>query len=92
MIKTSLQAIECGDISSLEKAIHELKDCRDGSPEMLNAQRLTTGNGVKYYMTLLAFCGFHKRKDMVDLLMKEGAGTCIISCESSYHEKTSIYV
>jgi len=31
-------------------------------------------NGVTYSMSLLALCGFHGRQDMVDLLLKEGAG------------------
>ena len=77
-LKFLIQAIEHGDISSLEQAIHELKDLKHGSPELLNTHCLTTGNGVMYFMTLLAFCGFHKQRDMVNLLMKEGAGTCMI--------------
>ena len=30
--------------------------------------------GVAYSMSLLALCGFHGRKEMVDLLLEEGAG------------------
>jgi len=46
------QAIQNGDISTLEEAI-------SGSPELLIAKRFIVGNGVEYTMTLLAFCGFH---------------------------------
>jgi len=30
-----------------------------------------------YSMTLLALCGFHGRKEMVDLLLQEGAGMVV---------------
>jgi len=51
---------------------------KSGPSVLLNACRVTIGNGVVYSMTLLAFCGFHQRKDMVDLLLREGAGMCIV--------------
>ena len=43
------------------------------------AKRFIVGNGVEYTMTLLAFCGFHGRKDMVDLLLGKGAGIYLLS-------------
>jgi len=48
---------------------------RSDTTPLLNACRLTMGNGMVYSMTLLALCGFHGRKEMVDLLLQEGAGS-----------------
>jgi len=56
-----------------EQAIQEMKA---GSTSLLDTCRVTMKNQMKYTMTLLAFCGFHQRKDMVDLLLNEGAGKC----------------
>ena len=64
-------------MSKFEQAIKEVKS---GPSVLLNACRVTIGNGVVYSMTLLAFCGFHQRKYMVDLLLGEGAGMCIVIC------------
>jgi len=47
---------------------------KSGSAAQLNACHIIVENGVNYAVTLLAFCGFHGRKDMVELLLKEGAG------------------
>jgi len=44
---------------------------------MLDVCRVTSRNGVIYSMTLLALCGFHGRKDMVDLLLEKGAGMIV---------------
>jgi len=69
------QAIEIGNISTFEQSIQEMKKSSATAP--LNACRLTKGNGMVYSMTLLALCGFHGRKKMVDLLLQEGAGMVV---------------
>ena len=69
------QAIENDEMSALKQAIQEMKESADGSSASLNTCRLIKKRGVAYSMSLLALCGFHERKEMVDLLLKEGAGT-----------------
>ena len=51
-----------------------MKESKDVSGASLNTCRLMEKRGVAYSMSLLALCGFHGRMDMVDLLLKEGAG------------------
>ena len=51
-----------------------MKEFDGGSSAPLDTCCLTEKSGVAYSMTLLALCGFYGRKDMVDLLLKEGAG------------------
>ena len=53
-----------------------MKESEAGSSAPLDTCRLIEKSGVTYSMSLLALCGFefHGRKDMVDLLLKEGAG------------------
>ena len=51
-----------------------MKESKDVSGASLNTCRLIEKSGVTYSMSLLALCGFHGRKDMVDLLLEEGAG------------------
>ena len=54
--------------------MQEMKESEGGSSLLLDTCCLIEKSGVAYSMSLLAFCGFHGRKDMVDLLLKEGAG------------------
>ena len=51
-----------------------MKKSEAGSSALLDTCRLIEKSGVAYSMSLLALCGFHGRKDMVDLLLMEGAG------------------
>ena len=51
-----------------------MKGSKDGSQVSLDTYRLMEKSGVTYSMSLLAFCGFHGRKEMMDLLLEEGAG------------------
>ena len=51
-----------------------MKDSEGGSSALLNTCRLMEKSGVTYSMSLLALSGSHGRKDMVDLLLEEGAG------------------
>ena len=51
-----------------------MKESEDGSSALLDTYHLMEKSGVTYSMSLLALSGFHGRKDMVDLLLKEGAG------------------
>ena len=51
-----------------------MKESEGGSSASLDTCRLIEESGVTYSMSLLAFCGFYRRKDMVDLLLDEGAG------------------
>jgi len=51
-----------------------MKKLKTGSSTQLNVCRVTKRNGVMYSMTLLALSGSLGRKDMVDLLLQEGAG------------------
>ena len=51
-----------------------MKESDGGSSALLDTCRLTEKSGVAYSMSLLALCGFHGRKEMVDLLLKKGAG------------------
>jgi len=51
-----------------------MKKLKSGPSTLLNVCRVTKRNGALYSMSLLALCGFHGRKDMVDLLLEEGAG------------------
>ena len=66
-------------MSKLEEAIQETKASEGGSSALLDTCRLMEKSGVAYSMSLLALCGFHGRKDMVDLLLLEGAGTLMSS-------------
>ena len=74
MLNTHYQAIEDGEFSALKQAIQEMKKSADGSSALLDTCCLMEKSGVAYSMSLLALCGFHGRKDMVDLLLMEGAG------------------
>ena len=65
---------------------------KSGSAAQLNACRVTTGNGVIYSMSLLAFCGFHQRKKMVDFLLKEGAGIDVTRLSSRVNQITLVQV
>ena len=56
-----------------------MKEAKCGSSVSLDSCRLMEKRGVAYSMSLLALCGFHGRKDMVDLLLKEGAGNILTS-------------
>ena len=71
---THTQAIEEQDTPTLKQAIKELKTAGGGLVVLLDTCRLIRKSGVAYSVSLLALCGFHGRKDMVDLLLKEGAG------------------
>ena len=51
-----------------------MKESENGSSALLDTCRLIEKSGVTYSMSLLALCGFHGKEDMVDLLLKEGAG------------------
>ena len=51
-----------------------MKASEGGSSALLDTCRLMEKSGVAYSMSLLALCGFHGRKDMMDLLLEEGAG------------------
>jgi len=51
-----------------------MKKLKHGASTLLNVCHVTKRNGVMYSMTLLALSGFHGRKEMVDLLLQEGAG------------------
>ena len=51
-----------------------MKRSEAGSSALLDTCHLMEKSGVAYSMSLLAFCGFHGRKEMVDLLLMEGAG------------------
>ena len=62
-------------MSKFEQAIKEVKS---GPSVLLNACRVTVTNGVTYTMTLVAFCGFHQRKEMIDVLLKEGASMSML--------------
>ena len=46
--------------------------------EPLDRCRLIEKRDVIYSMSLLALCGFHGRKDMVDLLLQKGAGNATL--------------
>ena len=71
---THQQAIEDGEISKLEQAIQEMKESENGSSALLDTCRLIEKSGVTYSISLLALCGFHGRKEMVYLLLEQGAG------------------
>ena len=51
-----------------------MKKSEGGSSALLDTCCLIEERGVAYSMSLLALCGFYGRKDMVDLLLMEGAG------------------
>ena len=51
-----------------------MKESEGGSSALLNTCHLKEKSGVTYSMSLLALSGFLGRKDMVDLLLNEGAG------------------
>ena len=51
-----------------------MKKLKPGASTLLNICHVTKRNDVIYGVTLLALSGFHGRKDMVDLLLQEGAG------------------
>ena len=51
-----------------------MKEAKGWFSALLNTCRLMEKSGVTYSMSLLALCGFLGRMEMVDLLLKEGAG------------------
>ena len=51
-----------------------MKESENGSSVLLDTCRLIEKCGVTYSMSLLAFCGFHGRTEMVDMLLEQGAG------------------
>ena len=51
-----------------------MKESADGSSKPLDTCRLIEKSGVTYSMSLPALSGFCGRKDMVDLVLLEGAG------------------
>ena len=60
-----------------------MKESEGGSSALLNTCHLKEKSGVTYSMSLLALSGFCGRKDMVDLLLNEGAGdTKLYTCYS----------
>ena len=52
-----------------------MKESADGSCASLDTCHLIEERRVAYSMSLLALCGFYGRMEMVDLLLKKGAGT-----------------
>jgi len=44
-----------------------------GVPTPLDVFLMMQKSGMIYAMTLMAFCGFHRQKKMVQLLLDEGA-------------------
>ena len=54
-----------------------MKESEAGSFPLDTRRRIESG-GLIYSMSLLAFCGFHGRKNMVDLLLKEKAGNSAV--------------
>ena len=73
-----------GETPILKQAIQEMKASEVECSALLNTCRLIEKSGVTYGMSLLALCGFHERKEMMDLLLKEGAGN-IITVKYSRH-------
>ena len=63
-------------MSKLEEAIQEMKASEGGSSALVDTCHLMEKSGVGYSVSPLALCGFHGRKDMVDLFLLEGAGKC----------------
>ena len=55
-----------------------MKNSEAGSFPSLDTRRRIEGGGLIYSMGLLAFCGFHGREDMMNLLLKNGAGNSAI--------------
>ena len=55
-----------------------MKMSEGGSFPSLDTCRRIESSGFVYSMSLLAFCGFHGRKDMMDLLLKNGAGNSTV--------------
>ena len=51
-----------------------MKEAKGGSSASLDTCHLIEKRRVAYSMSLLALCGFYGRMEMVDLLLKEGAG------------------
>ena len=55
-----------------------MKESEAGSFPSLDTRRRVEGGGLIYSMSLLALCGFHGKEDMVDLLLKNGAGNSTV--------------
>ena len=55
-----------------------MKASEAGSFPSLDTRRLIKEGGLLYSMSLLAFCGFHGRESMMDLLLKNGAGNSAV--------------
>ena len=55
-----------------------MKEFEAGSFPFLDTCRRIEGGGLVYSMSLLAFCSFHGRKDMMDLLLTYGAGNSAV--------------
>ena len=55
-----------------------MKMSEGGSFPSLDTCRCIEGGGLIYSMSLLAFCGFHGREAMMDLLLKNGAGNSAV--------------
>ena len=70
-----LQASERHDYDSLKHSISEMKAAAStkGDLEPLDVFRVLEWSESVYAMTLVAFCAVHGRKEMVQLLLEEGA-------------------
>ena len=55
-----------------------MKESEAGFFPSLDTRRHIESGGLMYSISLLALCGFHGRKSMVDLLLKEGAGNSAV--------------
>ena len=74
-----MQAIRSEDINALKQAVGDIQE--EAKRHHIEGHFLDTCYRVKrksyngyYYMTLLAFCGFHGQLKMADYLLEHGAG------------------
>ena len=73
------QAIKKHDDDSLKQSIPLIKSAASdvGVLAPLDVFRVLEGSATVYAMTLMALCGVHGRKKMVQLLLDEGASKSI---------------
>ena len=97
-----MQASKGQDYESFKQSISKLKAvARDPSTQKiltpLDVFRVLEGSGMVYAMTLMAFCGVHGQKEMVQLLLNEGASKLMYTIGQKdnsleLHESTHIYM
>ena len=74
------QAIESGHMEELREAVAAMKE--NSAKSCLDVCEMVRAESGKYPMTLLAYAGYHDRKDMFSYLLSQGGARTFSPIES----------